>query len=66
MDGDLEWGQAPTSSSLPLELLSASVAKVSLGCGVHLSGGTFPMQVGQGYIFPGPSDTCWASAGIPL
>ena len=31
MDGDLEWGQAPTSSSLPLELLSASVAKSALG-----------------------------------
>ena len=41
-------------------------SQVSLGCGIHLSGGTFPMQVGQGYIFPGPSDTCWASEGIPL
>lgn len=30
-DGDLEWGWAPTASSLPLELLSASVAKSALG-----------------------------------
>ena len=31
VDGDLEWGWAPTSSSLPLELLSASAAKSALG-----------------------------------
>ena len=29
-DGDLERGRTPTSSSLPLELLSASVAKSAL------------------------------------
>ena len=40
-------------------------SQVSLECGVHLSGGTYPMKVGQGYIFPGPSDTCWASEGVP-